>query len=144
MINKDRIVPVNNTDLLTLYALIIGISEDQPLNFLPVGTDSGADFPESGDEDAIYFCTEPVKVVRANMGEGEQPSWALEFIPAYDFEGIVVEVDGMKTVITEAVAYGSSGQKKVPIKKDATSLYVMRAGNAGFVVREITPAYYED
>ncbi|MBQ3326174.1 MAG: hypothetical protein IJG86_00125 [Clostridia bacterium] len=137
MINRDRIVPVNNTDLLTLYALILSESKGVVVNIVPV--DGGvATFPSSGDEEGVYICNEPVKSIHAGA-EVESATWSMYFIPAYDFDGIHVFNQGMETsVVTEARAYGSNYM--VPFANDATTMYFIDSSG----IFEVTPTYYED
>lgn len=84
MINKDRIVPVTATDLLTLFYTINSIAANGNKYVLATTSKIGVyDFQATGLANSI-ICSEPVK--KMNIGLGFQGS--IYFIPDYDFEGI--------------------------------------------------------
>lgn len=77
MINKDRIVPITRTDLLSFFAAIM-YATDNTLDILPV--EDGAVTLPAGASGA-YLAAEPLKTL-PTIGEGVN----LYFVPAYDFE----------------------------------------------------------
>lgn len=85
MINKDRIVPITRTDLLSLFAAIMNATNDVPLTILPV--EDGAVTLPAGESGA-YLAAEPLKTL-PTIGAGV----ALMFVPAYDFETALTPVD---------------------------------------------------
>ena len=85
MINKDRIVPVTATDLLTFFYTVQASAGDKYV--LATTSEIGVyDFQTSlgGNYSSNYICSEPVK--KMNIGSAFQGS--IYFIPDYDFEGI--------------------------------------------------------
>lgn len=86
MINKDRIVPITATDLLTL------IYTEQAINnskFALATTNKVGCFDiQSNPADAsAYLCAEPVK----EMNISSALTTPITFIPDYDFKGITVD-----------------------------------------------------
>ena len=92
MVNNDRIVPVTNTDLLTLYALILQLqlkAEDEDLVVLQP-KDTVGNFV--ADEEAIYIASQPVKKAEFEDGNGR-----LYFVAAFDFEGFTYNGESVST-----------------------------------------------
>lgn len=77
MINKDRIVPITRTDLLSFFAAIMNATENT-ITILAV--EDGAVTLPAGASGA-YLAAEPLKVL-PTIGAGV----TLYFAPAYDFE----------------------------------------------------------
>jgi len=85
MINKDRIVPVTKTDLLTLYATILALGGKTFTVLKADDAEGHFTFPTQG---LTYIAAEPVKSFTGdNDGVG-----TLYFVPAYGCE--VEGVDG--------------------------------------------------
>lgn len=95
-LNKDRIVPVTKTDLLTLYATMLKLIGRPAIEYLqPDNVDGDYTLPaEPTDEHAqAYFCIEPVRSFTIPEGATALPG--IYFVPAYSFEGIDrVDPDG--------------------------------------------------
>ena len=79
MINADRIVPVQNIDLLSLYGLVIKQSISTLAKLEAVNPGEFA--PESG---AKLIAAEPVKTCDIQSG---LTSTDIYFVAAYDYEG---------------------------------------------------------
>lgn len=102
MINKDRIVPVTRTDLVSLYALILKVSgttltvvsaED------PEGNFELAEAPGSG----FVIANEPV----ATFDFGADVSAAtVYFVPAYDYAGFTADGAALTATGDEVEADG--------------------------------------
>lgn len=86
MINKDRIVPITRTDLLSFFAAIYNATSQTPLNILQV--EDGAVTLPSGASGA-YLAAEPLKTL-PTFGTGA----SLYFVPAYDFEMTMTPAEG--------------------------------------------------
>lgn len=83
MINKDRIVPVTKTDLLTLYATILALGGKTFTVLKADDAEGHFTFPTQG---GTYIAAEPVK---SFTGE---PAGEIYFVPTYGCE--VEGVDG--------------------------------------------------
>lgn len=116
MINKDRIVPVTATDLISLYSVCAGVSVPV-IKIDPSTIDGVFDITEWPSGGAI-FASQPVKEIRlaATIGNGQ-----LYFVPDYTFDGVTV--DG------EALPLAEGSAEVVP---DGCSLY--RAATDGSTV----------
>ena len=82
MVNNDRIVPVTNTDLLTLYALVLALNLQAQDETLAVLQPEDVEGNFVADQEEIYFASQPVKKVEFEDSDG-----TLYFVAAYDFEG---------------------------------------------------------
>lgn len=78
MINKDRIVPITRTDLLSFFAAIYNTVMQTPLTILSV-EDGEVTLPVGAS--GAYLAAEPIKAL-PTVGAGV----TLYFAPAYDFE----------------------------------------------------------
>lgn len=97
MINKDRIVPVTKTDLLTLYATILMLS-GKPANVLKADDAEGHfTFPTLA---GTYIAAEPVKSFA-----GERIG-KIYFVPAYgcEIEGVNGEATDLYMIDTNSGA----------------------------------------
>ena len=81
MINKDRIVPVTSIDLISLYGLILTLT--QKVQYTDVIKANGAG--EFSCADSTYIANEPLKTCNFTLTEG-----SVYFVPAYDYEGFTV------------------------------------------------------
>lgn len=84
MINKDRIVPVTKTDLLSFFAATVNATAQTPINILQV-TDGEVTLPDGAS--GAYLAAEPLKTL-PEIGAGV----SLIFVPAYDFETVMTPV----------------------------------------------------
>lgn len=95
MVNKDRIVPVTRTDLVTLFCTTYNMSHENAIRIAQV-VDGAPVFPQHVGENDVFIAAEPIKTI------GEIPEVAaFYFLPAYDFE-------------TEVQYYDGDGNKFVP------------------------------
>lgn len=121
MINKDRIIPIEKTDYLSLIATIARLCELQ-MEIVPVTDGENPALEASG----LYLATEPLK--RVNIGS--VAGAVLCFVPAHDFEGIY----NGGVLVTE---FTSSSDDVIP---DGVSLYKAGyEGSAGVGVYAVTP-----
>ncbi len=81
MINKDRIVPVTGIDLISLYALILNLTQN--VQYTDVIKANGAG--EFSCKNGTYIANEPLKTCNFTSTEG-----AVYFVPAYDYAGFTV------------------------------------------------------
>lgn len=101
MINKDRIVPVTATDLITLFAVILkqDTTNNSTLAKLNAETVDGAFQIKSGS--APLIATEPVRVCDIDATASSVSACTLYFVPSFDYEGFTI--DGVKVTPTGAV-----------------------------------------
>lgn len=85
MINNDRIVPVQKIDLLSLYATIIAIAdEEQPL--IIESEDVAGTFGADSDNNSMSsICNQPVKTLDIM---DEMTGGSIYFVAAHDFEWV--------------------------------------------------------
>lgn len=113
MINANRIVPVQATDLITLYAVILKQnSNNSTLAKVDAATAEG-DFAITSASTPL-ICSEPAKTIDLAAGIS---SATIYFVPAYDFAGFTqngaacttsgtVEADG-NTLYSATLATGT-------------------------------------
>ena len=102
MINKDRIVPVMATDLISLYAVILKQdSNNAPLAKATAKSAEG-DFEITSAATPLLL-NEPAKSIDL---AAEVTSATLYFVPAYNFEGI--SLAGVKAEIADVDADGAT------------------------------------
>ena len=86
MINKNRIVPVTKTDLLTLYATMFMLSgQSNAKTFKANDVEGNYDISE---DDGQGFLDQPVKSIRFLNAPN---NLSVFFVASYDFEGITLE-----------------------------------------------------
>lgn len=92
MINPDRVVPITRTDLISLYALIVG-SNDTLTVVDAVDADGNFEVSEVPDEGSL-FASEPVSTLDLPSGEY---SVGVYFVPAYDYAGFTKDGEAVNT-----------------------------------------------
>lgn len=86
MINKDRIVPIQKTDFLSLIGTVLGLIGTSYT--VAKSTDVEGDFVITGSGDAgNKLCDQPVKTL--DFADGVTAGVAY-FVPAYDFAGFKI------------------------------------------------------
>jgi hypothetical protein len=90
MINKDRIVPVQATDLLSLYGLILKMdSNNSSLAKLDALDVDGAFKVTSGS--APLLCSQPAETIDIDATASSVSSATIYFVPAYDYKGFTID-----------------------------------------------------
>lgn len=132
MINKNRIVPVVKTDLLSLYGTIIGIlfTLAGGLSYdILKSSDILGDFSVTGTGDVgMLLCDQPVKTLDISASV---TACAVYFVAAYDFAGI--------TVAGAAATFNSSYLDNDDVSADAATLYRAVLDSGTVTLRAITP-----
>ena len=82
MINNERIVPVTQIDLISLYGLILKLSQETAPTALNATTVNGQ---FTVDEAGTYIASEPVQTLDFTAASG-----TVYFVPAYDYSGFTV------------------------------------------------------
>lgn len=107
MINKDRIVPVQATDLITLYALILKQDSNNATLAKVDAENAEGDFAITAAATPL-ICSEPAKVIDLAAAV---TSATIYFVPTYDFEGITLA--GVAAEIADVDADGNTLYKAV-------------------------------
>lgn len=130
MINKNRIVPVTKTDLLTLYATNINFTLNSgganPLTILSP-EDVQGNFLLTENSGVTYFCNQPVKSLHiATIGPV-----TVFFVAAYDFEKVYVNEDD---------TYIDGSLRNSDVIKDCATLYLAYVDSgARLRIASVTP-----
>ena len=124
MVNKDRIVPVQKTDLLSLYATMLQLMfsmGEHPIE-LTVLPSKTVDGQFAVTEAGLYIANQPVKAMSLPAEGGAQ----VFFVADYDFDGFYVN--------------DTKVEVSADIKNDATTLYVAQSANGAVTVTAYTPS----
>lgn len=104
MINKDRIVPVTKTDLLTLYFTVLRLTADVGIPQALDADDADGNFTLPDTAGATFIASEPVKTFSGVLGENT----IVYFIPAY---GCTIE--GVDEESADLYVYNAEGAKNI-------------------------------
>ena len=126
MINKDRIVPVVKTDLLSVYGTMINLS-GYTCNILK-SSDIPGNFSVTGSgEVGVLFCDQPVKTLDFSA---DITDCVVYFVADYDFDGLTV--DGAAPTFGE----GYTNDTIIP---DCTTLFRTLLNLGTVTVMAVTP-----
>lgn len=100
MINQNRIVPVEKTDLISLYGLILKQASGNSGLVKLASEDVAGNF-QVKTNNAIVIADQPVKSVDIDATESSVSACTVYFVPAFDYEGF--SIDG----VAETPADGS-------------------------------------
>lgn len=96
MINHERIVPVTQIDLISLYGLILKLSQATA----PAALDAAASTGQFTVTAAgTYIASEPVQTLNFTAASG-----TVYFVPAYDYTGFSVNGTAVTTAGDEVLA----------------------------------------
>ena len=120
MINKDRIVPVQATDLITLYATMLKMSGTSLT--VVSATDANGDFelataPQSGS----IIANEPVSTFDFASGVSAATVY---FVPAYDYAGFTADGE----------AISASGE----VEADGCTLYLATLASNAVTIAKVS------
>lgn len=110
MINKDRIVPVMATDLISLYGVIL-LQDSNNSGLAKLSADAIGEFQVKTNS-AKLLAAEPVKKLDFDTTASSVTAGTVYFVAAYDYEGF--SIDG----VAETPASGS-----VAVEADGCTLY---------------------
>jgi hypothetical protein len=110
MINKDRIVPVMATDLISLYGVIL-LQDSNNSGLAKLSADAIGEFQVKTNS-AKLLAAEPVKKLDFDTTTSSVTAGTVYFVAAYDYEGF--SIDG----VDETPASGS-----VNVEADGCTLY---------------------
>jgi hypothetical protein len=89
MINNEKIVPVTQIDLLSLYGLILKLTEETAPTALDATTSNGQ---FTVTDAGTYIASEPVQALNFTAASG-----TVYFVPAYDYSGFSVNGTAVTT-----------------------------------------------
>lgn len=124
MINNDRIVPIQKTDLLSLIGTVLTIAN---VSYgVIASTDVEGDFEVTGSGAAgNKLANQPVKSLDFKSGV---TSGTVYFVASYDYEGFKV-----------AGADATYGSGSVTVVKDGATLYKAVLGSGEVTITAVTP-----
>lgn len=100
MINKDRIVPVQATDLLSLYSVILA-QDSNNSSLEKLSANEIGEFQITANS-KLYIADEPVKSIDIDATASSVSATSVYFVPAYDYAGFTI--DGVAVTPTGSVA----------------------------------------
>jgi hypothetical protein len=124
MINKDRIVPVQATDLLSLYGLILKMDSNNSTLAKLDALDVDGNFKITSGS-APLLCSQPAETIDIDATASSVSSATIYFVPAYDYKGFTI--DGSAVTPT-----GSVDADGVTLYKAALSSGAITITKVGF------------
>jgi hypothetical protein len=124
MINKDRIVPVQATDLLSLYGLILKMDSNNSTLAKLDALDVDGNFKVTSGS-APLLCSQPAETIDIDATASSVSSATIYFVPAYDYKGF--SIDGSAVTPT-----GSVDADGVTLYKAALSSGAITIAKVGF------------
>ena len=124
MINKDRIVPVQATDLLSLYGLILKMDSNNSTLAKLDALDVDGNFKVTSGS-APLLCSQPAETIDIDATASSVSACTVYFVPAYDYKGFTI--DGSAVTPT-----GSVDADGVTLYKAALSSGAITITKVGF------------
>jgi hypothetical protein len=90
MINKDRIVPVQATDLLSLYGLILKMDSNNSTLAKLDALDVDGNFKVTSGS-APLLCSQPAETIDIDATASSVSACTVYFVPAYDYKGFTID-----------------------------------------------------
>ena len=109
MINKDRIVPVQATDLLSLYSVILKMDSNNSTLAKLAALDVDGNFKVTSGS-APLLCTQPVETIDIDATASSVSAATIYFVPGYDYKGFTI--DGVAVTPTGNVEADGRGLYK--------------------------------
>ena len=135
MVNKNRIVPITKTDLLTIYATMIGILALGGTETVLKPNDTDGDFNIDETFENLAICNQPVESLNFSSVALGGSVGTIFFVAAYNFKGI--SIDGLEP------QYKPGSLTNADIIKDSATLYSvaqdMAYGPNSIFIKAITP-----
>lgn len=122
MINKDRIIPVQATDLLSLYSVVLKMDSNNATLAKLDALDVNGNFKVTSGS-APLICSQPVETIDIDATASSVSAATIYFVPAYDYVGF--SIDGTAVEVTG------------DIEADGASLYVATLSGGSISVAKI-------
>lgn len=122
MINKDRIIPVQATDLLSLYSVVLKMNSNNATLAKLDALDVNGNFKVTSGS-APLICSQPVETIDIDATASSVSAATIYFVPAYDYVGF--SIDGTAVEVTG------------DIEADGASLYVATLSGGSISVAKI-------
>ena len=106
MINTDRIVPVQATDLITLYSVIL--KQDSNNSTLDKLTAAGLGEFQITSGSKPLLANEPVVTIDIDATTSSVSACTVYFVPAYDYAGFTIDGTAVETAGADVVADGNT------------------------------------
>lgn len=122
MINKDRIIPVQATDLLSLYSVVLKMDSNNATLAKLDALDVNGNFKVTSGS-APLICSQPVETIDIDATASSVSAATIYFVPSYDYVGF--SIDGTAVEVTG------------DIEPDGASLYVATLSGGSISVTKI-------
>lgn len=122
MINKDRIIPVQATDLLSLYSVVLKMDSNNATLAKLDALDVDGNFKVTSGS-APLICSQPVETIDIDATASSVSAATIYFVPAYGYVGF--SIDGTAVEVTG------------DIEADGASLYVATLSGGSISVAKI-------
>lgn len=119
MINKDRIVPPQATDLLSLYSVILMMDSNNATLAKLDALDVDGNFKVTSGS-APLIATQPVETIDIDATASSVSAATIYFVPSYDYEGF--SIDGVKVTPTGTVESDGCGLYKAVLSSGAITI----------------------
>lgn len=123
MINTDRIVPVQATDLISLYGLIL-LQDSNNSGLTALDASNIGEFQiKSGSN--VLIADEPAKVIDIDATASSVSACNVYFVPAYDYEGFTI--DGV-AVVTAGATVNADGRTLYKATLSSGTITIAKVG----------------
>ena len=122
MINKDRIVPVQATDLLSLYGLILKMDSNNATLAKLDALDVDGNFKVTSGS-APLLCSQPAETIDIDATASSVSAATIYFVPAYDYKGFTID--------------GSAVTPTGSVDADGVTLYKAALSSGAFTITKI-------
>lgn len=123
MINTDRIVPVQATDLISLYGLIL-LQDSNNSGLTALDASNIGEFQITSGS-APLIADEPAKVIDIDATASSVSACTVYFVPAYDYKGFTV--DGA-AVVTAGATVNADGRTLYKATLSSSTITIAKVG----------------
>lgn len=123
MINTDRIVPVQATDLISLYGLIL-LQDSNNSGLTALDASNIGEFQITSGSN-VLIADEPAKVIDIDATASSVSACTVYFVPAYDYEGFTV--DGA-AVVTAGATVNADGRTLYKATLSSGTITIAKVG----------------
>lgn len=123
MINTDRIVPVQATDLISLYGLIL-LQDSNNSGLTALDASNIGEFQITSGSN-VLIADEPAKVIDIDATASSVSACTVYFVPAYDYEGFTI--DGV-AVVTAGATVNADGRTLYKATLSSGTITIAKVG----------------